>query len=129
MDWMREKLGRVVLPALVVVITGLSILVLLQSGPAVDGNSPSTPGPALGSPTLVFVVQTAADPQAVGVRLAGRAAVIYGYAEICGTQDVRPPKFILPLVAGEADAILARARSDPDVADPMISVWPCGAGM
>ena len=44
-------------------------------------------------------------------------------------KDLRPPKFILPLVGGQRDAVLERARKDSDVRDPVISVWPCGAGL
>jgi len=126
---MGGKLRRFVLPALVLVVTGLSVLIVVQSRSGVGNASSQKPTPALGSPTLVFVVEPPADPQVVAVRLAGSGAVAFSYAKICGMENMRPPRFILPLGPGQAGAILARARTDPDVADPMLSVWPCGAGL
>ena len=126
---MPSRLGRFVLPVLVLVISTLSVLIVLQ-GQAGGGSNPTPkPVPALGSPTLVFVVNPPADPRAVAVRLAGPGAVAYSYAEVCGMRELRPPKFILPLVGGQRDAVLERARKDPDVRDPVISVWPCGSGL
>ena len=125
---MRSRLDRF-LPALVLVVCTLSVLIVLEGRS--DGGKISTPKPvpALASPTLVFVANAPADPQAVAVRLAGPGAVAYSYAEVCGMKDLRPPKFILSLVGGQRDAVLERARKDPDVRDPVLSVWPCGAGL
>jgi len=126
---MGGKLRRFALPAMVVVVTGLSVLVVVQSRSGAGNASSQKPTPALGSPILVFVVEPPADPQVVAVRLAGAGAVAFSYAQVCGMDNIRPPKFILPLAPGQTDAILARARTDPDVADPVLSVWPCGAGL
>ena len=126
---MTSRLGRFVLPVLVLVISTLSVLIVLQ-GQAGGGSNPTPkPVPALGSPTLVFTVSAPADPQVVAVRLAGPGAVAYSYAEVCGMTDLRPPKFIVPLADGQRDAALERARQDPDVRDPVLSVWPCGSGL
>jgi len=126
---MGGKLRRFALPALVLVVTGLSVLIVVQSRSGVGNSTDQKPTPALGSPTLVFVVEPPADPQIVAVHLAGAGAVVFSYAQVCGMDNMRPPKFILPLAPGQAGAILARARTDPDVADPVLSVWPCGAGL
>ena len=126
---MPSRLGRFVLPVLVLVISILSVLIVLQGRAGSDSNPLPKPVPALGSPTLVFVVNPPADPNAVAVRLAGPGAVAYSYAEVCGMTDLRPPKFIVPLADGQRDAALERARQDPDVRDPVLSVWPCGSGL
>src|SRR5437868_3975634 len=66
---MRSTLDRFVLPALVLVVCTLSVLIVLEGRS--DGGKISTPKPvpALASPTLVFVANAPADPQAVAVRL------------------------------------------------------------
>jgi len=125
---MGGKFRRFALAAPALVVTVLSVLILLR--PLGAGNAISQrPTPALGSPTLVFVVKVPADPQVVAVRLAGAGAAAYSYARVCRMEALHPPKLILPLAPFQADAILARARSDPDVQDPLLSVWPCGAAL
>lgn len=126
---MGGTLRRFALPALLLVVTGLSMLILLLPRSGAGKATSQRPTPALGSPTLVFVLKAPADPQVVAVRLAGAGAVAYSYAQVCGMENIRPPKFILPLAPGQADTILTRARRDPDIQDPLLSVWPCGAGL
>src|SRR5205807_9896640 len=72
---MPSRLGRFVLPALVVVVCTLSVLIVLHGQASTGGTTSPKPAPALGSPTLVFVVNPPADPDAVAVLLAGPGAV------------------------------------------------------
>lgn len=84
------------------------------SGPA-DGAGPSLPaGPTI----LIFVVRAGADPAAVGRRIAGANAVVRQATP--GPPDELPRSvaqrtYVLALPAGDEEAAVARARSDPDV--------------
>ena len=122
---MRARLGSTLLPVLVVVVSSVTILVVLAR-PAPGGMGNTRTPPPLGSATLVFTPNASADPQAIAVRLAGTGAYAYDYGQLCGQEDAEPPRFILPVPADRAQALLDQARVDPDVRSVASSIWPCG---